>query len=267
MAQRYLVGGSRFRWLLSRGIAALGGTAATTAAAWALASGSAAAEPVLVNGIEQDVTQFATTVINEASGYAERMPEAQVDETLAALTAASAESLRANLTRQQQEPCTDSIVDCASAFVDNVDHVGATTHSAVSRSADINTHPYHPSNSEAELYSRSPRSDEEVAAATARESLGPVAHSPAPQLRTTSGMNQPTDGTGDASPHTPAPVPVTAPTAAAGGAAVPGSSLFPQVIGHASNADVRHGAVRVVAVPVDAGRPTIAGSQPGTAPD
>lgn len=254
------MGGSRFRWLLSRGLAALGGTAATTAAAWALASGSAAAEPTLVDGIEQDVTQFASTVINEASGYAERVPQARVEETIAA----SAKSLRINLTRQQS--CTDSLVDCAGAIVDDVDQVGAASHSAVTRSADITTYPYQPSNSETELYSRSPRSDKEVAADVARESLGPVAHSPAPHLRTTSGMNQPTDGTGDVSPHSPAPVPVTAPTAAAGGAA-PGSSLLPQVIGHASNADVRHGAVRVVAVPVDAGRPTIAGSQPGTAPD
>lgn len=251
----------------------LGGAAATTAAAWALTSGSAAADPPLVDALEQDVTQFATTVVTESAGmlpgpHAERVMEARVEETLTGLTASSAESLRTSL--EQRQHCADSIVDCVNVLIDTADPVGTTSHSAVSRSTGSNIPPYQPPNSEAEEtepYSRSPQGNEEVAATTYRESIAPVAHSPSPQLRTTSGMNQPTDGTGDASPHTPAPVPVTAPTAAAGGAAASGSSLFPQAIGHASNADARHGAVRVAAVPVDAGRPTNAGSQPGTAPD
>lgn len=232
------------RWLLTRSFAVLGGSIAGTAVAWAIASGSAAAEPVLDDlGLDSHAARAVDVVEETAGRVADVLPGKQkaVDAVRASrplqvplahrtpslgLPQATQAQLPAVLPEQSEQNTVAQALNAAGA-----DDVG-----------------------------------NEVAATI--EAPDPDGASRARSPRTASG-NGPLGGTGGAPiAHAPASVPPAPvnPAAAASGCSA-GSSLLPALVGQYPAGDAFAGVPAVVASAAECGRTNTAGEQPGTSPD
>lgn len=238
----------------------LGGSVAGTAVAWAIAAGTAAADELSLDSHltsvaaseSSDVLADVTSTLNPESSLD------SLDEMLDALRTRSAAPLRMNLS-QDGPVCAAHVLDCASS----VGGAQTAAGSATDAWDEMNVVAERPHTVPAPSLTTA----HEVVATEARESVRQKAgYVPARQLRTTSGLDEPAEGTGDASAHTPAPVPLAATAPVASGCAT-GSSLMSTFASQFCEFDALGAGSSEVVLPDDAGRPNTTGAQPGVAPD
>lgn len=241
------------RLLLTRTFVVLGGSIAGTAVAWAIGAGSAAAEsvslddlglgpyaeaaqataPVLESLVRQDTAGTASRVVDVLPARAEAVDAVRASEPLQVPFGYRPPSLGLPQATQVELPALPGLAeDTAQAFPAGVNNVG-----------------------------------NEVVATT--DVPAPDGASRARSQRTTSGVDGPLGGAGDAPlVHAPASVPPPpAPPGAAASGCPAGSSLLPALIGLVTAADAASGVPAVVATGADCGRPNTTGAQPGISPD
>lgn len=229
------------RWLLTRSFAVLGGSIAGTAVAWAIGAGSAAAEVSLDDlGLEphattavdvlQNTADTGTRVVDVLPARAEAVDAVRASEPLQVPFGTPSLGLP-QATQVDLPPLSEQADDIAQATA-GVTDVG-----------------------------------NEVVATT--DVPAPDGASRARSQRTTSGVDGPLGGAGDAPlVHAPASVPPPpAPPGAAASGCPAGSSLLPALIGLLSAADAANGVPAVVDSGADCGRPNSTGAQPGVSPD
>lgn len=251
--------GSRTRRLLSRGFAVLGGSVAGTAVAWAIAAGTAAADELSLDSRLTSVaaSESSDVLADVTSTLARESSLDALDGVLGSLRTRSAAPLRMNLS-QDGAACAAHVLECAGS-------VGGEQ--AAAGSADAWDETSVAAEQPHTVPARTLTAAHEVVATEVRESVRQEAgHVPARQLRTTSGPDEPAEGTGDASAHTPAPVPLAATAPAASGCAT-GSSLMSTFASQLCEFDALGAGSSEVILPDDAGRPNTTGAQPGVAPD
>lgn len=236
-----------------------GGAVAGTAVAWAIAAGTAAADELSLDSRLTSVaaSESSDVLADVTSSLTRESSLDSLDEMLGSLHTRSAAPLRMNLPHNGPG-CAVDVLQCASS----VDGEQAVVGSADARDeASVGGERPHT------VPAPSLTTAHEVVATEVRESVRQKAgYVPARQLRTTSGLDEPAEGTGDAYAHTPAPVLLVATAPAASGCAT-GSSLMSTFASQLCEFDALGAGSSEVVLPDDAGRPNTTGAQPGVAPD
>lgn len=252
-------GGGCVRRLLVRGFVVLGGSVAVTAIAWGIGAGTAAAEEFTLD------PRLAAITESESSGALEDLAStlsgeplsAEIDDVLVLVGTRSTPSLRMYLPHDSTR-CAADVVNCTGSLGEGQGQTGSMS---TANSAST------PAEQPLSFPARSLTTAHEVVAAEGRApARDDAGHVPARQLRTTSGLDAPAQGPGDAFAHTPAPELLAATAPAASGCAT-GSSLTSTVLGELCAFGPLGSGSGELVLPGAAGRTSVTGAQPGVAPD